>query len=65
MIREGDQVGKLELKRWVFRCFQKDATEGKFSYLEGERVSKNWGIVTERIRKMFDLFVNSMVKVGV
>ena len=49
--REGDQVGKLQLKNWVLKCFLNDATEG----LEGERVPKNYGIVTERIRKVFDL----------
>ena len=27
---------------------------GTISYLEGERVQKNQGIVTERIGKMFD-----------
>ena len=46
---------KLELKRWVLRCFLKDATDatGAISYLEGEGVPKNRGIVTERIRKVF------------
>ena len=28
--REGNYVGNLELKRWVLRCFLKDATEGLF-----------------------------------
>ena len=32
------------------------------SYLEEERVSKNRGIVTERIQKVFVLFVNCAVK---
>ena len=35
-----------------------------FSYLEGEGVPKNWGTVTERIRKVFDCFMNSTVKSG-
>ena len=26
------------------------------SYLEGERVPKNWGVVTKRIRKVFNYF---------
>ena len=46
--REGDEVGKLELKRWVLRCFGR-----AISYLEGERGPKNWSIVTERVRKCF------------
>ena len=34
------------------------------SYLEGERVPKNWGIVTERIGKVLDCLMNSMFKSG-
>ena len=49
--REGDKVGKLELKRWVLRCFLKDVSEGLF--LIWGKCSNNWGIVTERIRKAF------------
>ena len=47
--REGNLVAKLELKRWVWRCYR-----GAISYLEGERVPKNRGIVTERIGEKFD-----------
>ena len=32
-----------------FRCFLKDATEGLFL------TDKNWGIMTEGIREVFDL----------
>ena len=35
--------------------FLERCNRGNVSYLEGERVSKNWGVVTERIRKVFDL----------
>ena len=38
-----------------FEEFSKRCDRGTVSYLEGERVPKNWGIVTERIRKVFDL----------
>ena len=34
------------------------------SYLEGERVPKNQGIVTERIREKFDEFINLTVESG-
>ena len=40
--REGDEVGKLELKRWVLWCFLKDATEGLFLIWKG-RSSKELG----------------------
>ena len=33
--------------------FPKRCNRGTVSYLEGERVSKNWGIGTERIREVF------------
>ena len=50
-----DQEGRKQswdtgVEEVVLRCFLKDTT-----YLEGERVRKNWGAVTERIRKVFDL----------
>ena len=38
-----------------FEVFPKRYNRGTVSYLEGERVLKNWGIVPERIREMFDL----------
>ena len=44
--------------------FPKRCDRGTVSYLEGERVPKNWGIVTERIREVFDGFMNSMVESG-
>ena len=44
--------------------FPKRCARGTVSYLEGERVLKNWGIVTERIREVFDGFMNSTVESG-
>ena len=38
----------------VFEVFPERCDRGAISYLEGERVPKNWGVVTERIRKVFD-----------
>ena len=38
-----------------FEVFPKRRDTGTVSYMEGERVPKNWGIVTERIREVFDL----------
>ena len=35
--------------------FPERCNRGAISYLEGAGVPKNWGIVTERIRKVFDL----------
>ena len=35
--------------------FPERCDRGAISYLEGERVPKNWGVVTERIGKVFDL----------
>ena len=52
------------MKRWVLRCFSERCNRGTVSYLEGERVPKKWGIVTERIREVFNLFMNSTVKSG-
>ena len=34
--------------------FPKRCDRGTVSYLGGERVPKNWGIMTERIREVFD-----------
>ena len=44
--------------------FPKRCDRGTVSYLEGERVPKNWGIVTEGIREVFDGFVNSTIESG-
>ena len=33
--------------------FPERCDRGAISYLEGQRVPKNWGVVTERIRKVF------------
>ena len=36
-----------------FEVFPERCDRGAISYLDGERVRKNWGVVTERIRKVF------------
>ena len=40
--------------------FPERCDRGAISYLEGERVSKNWGILTERTGEKFDCFINLM-----
>ena len=47
-----------------FVVFPERCDRGTVSYLEGERVLKNWGIVTKRIREMFNRFMNSTAKSG-
>ena len=42
------------IKEVVFEVFPERCDRGAISYLEGERVRKNRGIVTVRIGKMFD-----------
>ena len=42
------------IKEVGFEVFPERCDRGTISYLEGERVPKNRGIVTERIGKMFD-----------
>ena len=37
-----------------FEVFPERCDRGTISYLEGDRVPKNWGVVTEGIRKVFD-----------
>ena len=44
--------------------FPERCDRGAISYLEGERVPENWGIVTERIGDMFDRFMNLTVEGG-
>ena len=46
-----------------FEVFPEGCDRGTISYLERERVSKNWGIVAERILKVFDLWTERS-KVG-
>ena len=38
--REGNLFGKLELKRWVLRCFLKDVTEGLFLIWKGKEFQR-------------------------
>ena len=40
----------MGLKVFPERCYRR-----AISYLEGEGVPKNWGIMTQRISKVFDL----------
>ena len=42
----------------------KRCNRGTVSYMKGEKVPKDWGIVTEGIRKVFDRFVNSTIESG-
>ena len=37
---KGTKSGKLELKRWVLRCFLKDATEGLFLIWKGKEFQR-------------------------
>ena len=39
-----------------FQVFPEGCDRGIVSDLEGERVQKNWGIVTERTGEVFDLW---------
>ena len=45
--------GETGVKQVSFQVFPKGCDRGIISYLKGERVPKNRGKVTERIRKMF------------
>ena len=47
-----------------FVVFPEGCDRGANSYLEGERVLENRCIVSERIRKVFIRFMNSIVKSG-
>ena len=38
------------IKEVGFEVFPKGCDRGAVSYLEGERVPQNWGVVTERIK---------------
>ena len=53
-----DQEGKslsweTGIEEVGFDVFPKRCDRGSISYSEGEKSSKNWGVVTERIRKVF------------
>ena len=47
-----------------FEAFPERCDRGTVSYFEGKRVPKDWGVVTKRIREVFNLFMNSTVKSG-
>ena len=54
-----DQEGRklsweTEIKEVSFDVLPERCVKGAISYFEGERVPKNWGIVTERIGEKFD-----------
>ena len=44
-----------------FVMLPKRCNRGTVSYIKGERVPEDWGIVTKGIRELFDSFVNSTV----
>ena len=44
--------------------FPEGCDRGTVSYLERERVPKNWGIVTGKIQKVFVSFVDCTIKGG-
>ena len=46
---------KTGIKEVGFDVFHERCNRGAISYLERERVPKNWGVVTEKMRKVFDL----------
>ena len=50
--RGSRQSGKLE--EVGLELFPKRFNRGTVSYMKGERVPKDWGIVTEGIREVFD-----------
>ena len=45
---------KTAVEEVAFEVFPEKCDRGTISYLEGKRVPKNWGIVTERIKKEFE-----------
>ena len=47
-----------------FEVLPERCNRGTVSYMKKEKVPKNWGIVTEGIRKVFDSFVNPTIKSG-
>ena len=53
------KVGKSRIKEMGFEVFPERCDRGAISYLEGEGVPENWGIVTERIGENvhFKLFI--------
>ena len=54
-VQEGrKQSWETGIKEVGFEVFPERHDRGAISYLEGEGVPKNWGIVTERIGEKFD-----------
>ena len=53
--QQGRRLGwETGIEDMGFDVFPERCNRGAISYLEGEGVLKNWGIVTERIKKVFD-----------
>ena len=46
-------MGETEVKQLSYQVFPEGCDRGTISYLEGERVPKKRGIMTERIQKVF------------
>ena len=49
----GETERETRIEEVGFEVFPERCDRGTVSYLEGERVPKNWGVVTERIREVF------------
>ena len=45
--------GETTVKQVSFQVFPEGCDRGTGFYLERERVPKNWGMMTERIQKVF------------
>ena len=45
---------ETRIEKVGFEVFPERYNRGTVSYLEGERVTKNWGIVTKRITEVFN-----------
>ena len=48
------KVSDPEIKEVAFEVFPERYDREAISYLEEEGVPQNWGVVTERIRKVFE-----------
>ena len=52
--REEKLSWKARAEEVGFEVLSKRCNRGTISYMKGERVPKDWGIVTEGIRKVFN-----------
>ena len=62
--REGKLSWEARAEEVSFEVLPKRCNRGTISYMERERVPKDRGIVTDGIRKVFNGFVNSMIRSG-